>query len=360
MLVTDLRNDMNLMRLQTIPDLHKLVANLTSRITAFSAVLDKVDLAKCTSEVTSLTARINAVKTDVQAAQSIANVTEAHVDSMVPRVAQITTALGQLSSYNTTIWNSLQTWSAGYKISVANTVTQTIASTIVTSTLTVTVGPGHRFSSLPDAISWASGQALLAPLTIQIADGTYSMQPFAFRDLPQPHLITIRGNEAAPGNVNFVATCSSGNFWYTYPTGTDGLTITGITLSNTNGQCVGIRMDSSVNIGVLVVTGFDTCFAVDGKSATLLTSLTVSYCTYGVAVQWGASFVSLPGVSVSVAHTTLAVWLAMSSSYAILGTTTISNSVTGVQCDSIGSAFAANMIWGSNVGTQFSCPVHFP
>lgn len=165
------------------------------------------------------------------------------------------------------------------------------------------------------------------------------MQPFTFPALPSAPYITIKGNEASPNNVNFVAdACSTGagfDFWR-IDSFANGLTITGMTLTGNSG-CTGlaiINLSDTVFLGVISVRGFYACVTI-GHYTVTVSSLAVSNCgAHGVLVLRGALF----GVT----------------------SISISNTPTGVLCDGLASVFATGtpIEWGSGVGTQFDCPLH--
>lgn len=63
---------------------------------------------------------------------------------------------------------------------------------------TVNVGAGGQFASLPAALTWIKTKTVLAPVTIQVYDGTYTWPVIDLSGLPSPNMITIQGNVNTP------------------------------------------------------------------------------------------------------------------------------------------------------------------
>jgi len=85
---------------------------------------------------------------------------------------------------------------------------------VVESAMTLNVGSGQDFTTLQEAMDWIEARILLAPVTIQIADGTYNMASgvgFSFRH-PNYQLVSIFGNQGTPSNVTFNFSGSVSNF----------------------------------------------------------------------------------------------------------------------------------------------------
>lgn len=211
-------------------------------------------------------------------------------------------------------------------------------------------------------MNWAASQVLLAPLTIQIRDGNYTMPSTVFSRLAASVPIIIQGNVANPERVKFTcASCGAAHFWTFSGTATV-LHIQGVWLDAVAGTAlysgVDVAFPRYVGITSVIISNFATGLLADSGAVVEINTAVLSGCGYGIIAGNGALVISRTlNIRGSDAAPTYGVYSTGGSRISITDAT-ISQVTYGVWCDTLASSAGAySTTFGPGVGTQVQCPM---
>lgn len=365
----------------TVPSLNAQVLSLKTMLSSVNKTISTLNLQRFTAEVDALTTTISGLQGNVNDAQTQLSLvqgsirdTQNQVASLMQRTQTIDAAYHRLQAYNATVWSSLQNWTAGFQASSTSTFSMfcdcdglcaelitdiVVQASMIVAPMTVYVGAGQRFTSLLAAWNWATKQALLAPLTIQILDGVYNEAfPDRFPAMSMPQRVTIIGNRVYPDRVQFVCTCGSGKQFWRFAGGASGISLFGFTLVSSpslqDNYGITASAQSYLYIEDVVITGFGYGLYADYQSLVDANQVTISQCFACVSASAGASVVFAGSITGSGAAGSVALHSFVNG--LILGTGSVANVDTGVRCDAFLSLMYNFAITFSQVNKQFDCP----
>lgn len=156
--------------------------------------------------------------------------------------------------------------------------------------ITLYVGTGHAFPSLAACLNYLLDRSIYAPVTVQIADGTYSTGQITFSH-PHGSNVSIIGNVTTPANVVFnVQTTSDGHGFFLINQACSLSLINGMTINGDGWQSHGVWNDGHVGAA----------FVANGSSSLYVgAAVVINKMYYGLRANEGAYIGAASGLTVT-------------------------------------------------------------